>query len=450
MKKEWLLLVATVIVTIMLAIGLIRLFVPQLLGIPVDLQMVQLEKTLPPFYDGVFRHPDPDETGFLLKDPVTSVRNRPFLVSRQGLAGPHDILGFRNRQVPNVADIVIIGDSQTYGTNVILSANWPSQMRHTLKKKYARKPVVYAMATGGWGAIQYLDMADKAMAFKPRILVVAFYSGNDPLESFLLAYNTQQWQWLIPDHSITASDAPTFAFPAPESEWWPVEFSDGTKTIFTPYLRHGANDGNLAANAGYAIMEKVARLISEKAAQNGVHTVFTIIPTKELVYAEKVRQDNLDVPDKYLALIRDEEKNIHQLASTLAQLPNTSYVDVTSALQEAAMDARPLYPQNINGHPITAGYRVIGETVSTTINPHLPPKPAPGLVALSQENGTYEPILITEKGWWHFISMEILHANNWKLNKETRVPAFGDRDIADLEYLGVIDRIAPAEFGPHN
>ena len=46
---------------------------------------------------------------------------------------------------------------------------------------------MYSMAVGGWGAVQYLDMFTKAARFRPHTVIIAFYSGNDPLESFLTA-----------------------------------------------------------------------------------------------------------------------------------------------------------------------------------------------------------------------------------------------------------------------
>lgn len=49
MKKEWIMLIASIILTLGLSIGLIRLFTPQLLGIPIDLQMVSVDEKYPLF-----------------------------------------------------------------------------------------------------------------------------------------------------------------------------------------------------------------------------------------------------------------------------------------------------------------------------------------------------------------------------------------------------------------
>ena len=131
MKREWVLLLTSVTLTVVLALGLLRWLAPGLLGIPVDLQMVRVSEKLPPFFEGVFRIEDYQSPDFILKDPYTSVRAKPLYPEINGM-GPNDILGFRNRQVPNVAEVVVIGDSQTYGNNAILEQNWPSRMADQL------------------------------------------------------------------------------------------------------------------------------------------------------------------------------------------------------------------------------------------------------------------------------------------------------------------------------
>jgi len=117
MKKEWLLLSGIVTATLLLALLVIRWLAPGLLGIPTDLQLVQVSKTLPPFYEVVFNGEDLQSGKFMLQDPRTRVRARQLYPDSFGM-GPHDVLGFRNRAVPDVADIVTIGDSQTYGNRV--------------------------------------------------------------------------------------------------------------------------------------------------------------------------------------------------------------------------------------------------------------------------------------------------------------------------------------------
>ena len=110
--KEWFLLLASSLISLAAALLLIRWLAPGLLGIPVDLQLVQVGKKVPPFFEGVFRPEDYASKKFILQDPITGVRAHPFFPDMV-IDGPTDLLGFRNRQVPNIADLIVIGDSQT-------------------------------------------------------------------------------------------------------------------------------------------------------------------------------------------------------------------------------------------------------------------------------------------------------------------------------------------------
>lgn len=53
--------------------------------------------------------------------------------SRLGLTGrpehpDHDARGFRNREALDRARVVVLGDSQTYGTGVSREAAWPARL----------------------------------------------------------------------------------------------------------------------------------------------------------------------------------------------------------------------------------------------------------------------------------------------------------------------------------
>ena len=368
MKKEWLLLIGSVTVTLLVALGLIRWFAPTLLGIPADLQMVQVSEEVSPFYQGVFRREDYRSQEFMLKDPVTRVRPRPLHPDLGGL-GPHDLLGFRNLSVPNVADIVVIGDSQTYGNNAWLEQNWPSVLQRSLAEP---RPSLYAMAVGGWGAVQYLDMFQYAMAFLPRVVVVAFYTGNDPLESFVMAYNVDGWASLRPNTDLDASDVPRSPFPPSPSDIWAAEFADGTLTGLTPKLRLVSNQDHSAVDAGYEIMARVGEEISSSAEGIDVKLVFTIIPTKELVFSARVEREGIEAPAEYRELIVAERERIAWLEARFAQLRNVTYVDVVSPLQQAALEDAGIYPQDANGHPLAPGYDVIGRTIAAVVGGLVP------------------------------------------------------------------------------
>lgn len=441
MIKNWLLALAAGLLTLAASLALLRWLAPGLIGAPVDMRVVQAERKLPPFYEGVFRSRDEDVDAFLLPDPMVRARAAPLYPEDAG-SGPHDLLGFRNNSVPRIADVVVIGDSQTYGNNAVLMHNWPSHMERAL----AQAPDgVYAMAVGGWGAPQYLYMFDKAAAFQPRAVVVAFHSGNDPLDSFHTAYGMEMWGFLAPDPQLDASDAPPVRYPAPRDEWWAVAFPDGVKTIFTSGLRLASNLDHPAVRAGYGVMANAAMDIMRKSEELGIKTLFTVIPTKELVYARKVARAGREPPEDYRTLVEQEIGYIAGLQRRIEEAGGL-FVDLLPALQEAALDATPLYPEDINGHPVAAGYAVIGDVMADAVSGLIPQPPPRGLVAIHRGKDHYTPALVQSEGLWFFGSNEVIAGNGWR---DARPEIVQPRDVAGLPRLGVIGEVDPARFGPN-
>ena len=93
-RKEWLMASATAVITLAISLAVIRWLAPQLLGIPVDLQMVSVDENVSPFYEAVFRDNDLSSKGCVLKDPVSGMRARA-LFAWSVCLGPFDVLGWR-------------------------------------------------------------------------------------------------------------------------------------------------------------------------------------------------------------------------------------------------------------------------------------------------------------------------------------------------------------------
>lgn len=93
----------------------------------------------------------------------------------------HDRNGFHNASVPATAEIVTIGDSQTYGLSVAPEQAWPHQL--ALRTGLS----VYNMGLGGWGPVQYSAILDEALRYRPRLIIVGFYYGNDLVDSMQAA-----------------------------------------------------------------------------------------------------------------------------------------------------------------------------------------------------------------------------------------------------------------------
>ncbi len=449
MKKEFLLTAGVVAFTLFIAYGAIRFMFPELVGSFHRMKVLKVSEEKVPFYDSVFRDEDYASSEFIIDDPIVK-RARPLHPDLGGKnpgkylnGGPHDILGFRNRSVPYVADVIAIGDSQTYGVNVPVDYSWPKVLERELKDRDA---IVYSMATGSWGAVEYFEIASKALRLRPRLLVVAFYSGNDPLESFWMVYGNDRWKELRPDPALRLSDAPKYTFPAPVSEQWAVNFRDGISTTFTPKLRYAANQNTRAVHAGYEIMARVAERIAVETRGQGTPLLLTIIPTKELVYARKVSHDGVTPPPEYMNLILAEHKNVAFLASRLSTIQGAQYVDLLQPLQEAALAGQFLYPRNANGHPVDPGYEIIARSLLGTVVQSVPLR-IDALVRLVDVTLDVDQLFLVREGRLWVGSAGIFQSNGWNINDAQAVSL---RDLANLKHAGIISNVDRIAFGPRN
>ncbi len=364
MKKQWIAIVISSTLAAAAVLGVVRLIAPQLLGIPIDLELVQSSDQAVPFYDVVLNPKDVSAKDVYIKDPYFKQRYRP-LDKRQ----PTDLLGFRNTAVPNRIDVLAVGDSQTWGDNASVTNTWPGHLSRLLQGRHAS---VYNASLGGWGAVQYLEIVQRMRVFKPKIIVIAFYTGNDPLDSYAMAYASERWADLRPADLPKKVDPPHVNYPPKKSELWSVECNDGVKTTFTPHGRYACNRDHPATDAGWVIMENVARRIAAVAKDAGIVPIFTIIPTKELAFYPRVQSEHLEEDKTYHALVVAEKERIDKFAALLGKLPSATYVDALTPLQRAVSEGTELiYPQSQNGHPMAAGYKVIAEAAAVEIKPFL-------------------------------------------------------------------------------
>lgn len=452
MKREWLLLLASVVATVLIALGLTRLLAPGLLGVraPIDRRVVRLSREVPPFFDNAFASGETKAgTDHMVNDPLVGHRRRGLVPEYDEGAGagdaPFDLLGFRNRSVPVVADVVAIGDSQTVGVNAPIDANWPGALRSRLT---AKAPVVYNMSVGGWGAVQYLGLFDKALRLRPRVVVVAYYTGNDPADSLYMAYAFDAWSSLR-GPARQPESAPAHWPPKPEEAWF-ADLPDGRRTIFTPLSRLGSNDRRYPGTAeGYRIMLEAARRMARAAAEAGVGLVFTVIPTKELVFAPVLRREGMEARADYARLVADEAAHIDAFAASLGALPDATYVDVTGPLQQAALAGGSIYPESSNGHPLPEGYAVIAAALAPVVGPMLPDPVPQGPVRVGDPDAPdrFDTYLVRAGEAWRFAGPEVYRASGWAVDPED-LPVRPRRDLAHLRNRGTIMAPDPKRFGP--
>lgn len=96
--------------------------------------------------------------------------------------GDHDAWGFRNAGTPRLADLVALGDSQTYGVSARRDEAWPQQLARQSGLR------VYNMACGSWSPAHYPLLLPRAFELEPQRVLLALYTGNDLWDALAMAY----------------------------------------------------------------------------------------------------------------------------------------------------------------------------------------------------------------------------------------------------------------------
>lgn len=346
----------------------------------------------------------------LVSDPRLQVRILPN-------APGHDERGFRNHGKVESADVVAIGDSQTWGINVPQSEAWPSVLSVMGQVR------VYSMSLGGWGPLQYELLAGEALALKPRAILIGIYLGNDIFDSCNHVYGTdsyakyrradepyaralaellgrlestngykrvdeahkrlaemgrlpRMWQGLA-RRSLIVQVLMTRGFlPAVPSvdelyltadRAWAQEhpeaaavYENGNRaTVLTFGYRGVAVDlRNACIRDGVRITKEVFGGLKALSADSGTQIGIVLIPTKEAVYAGFDPSLQKRLNRSFSDLVKNENVIKAELLDHCKML-GLECVDAAVIMVEAAKNGGMLYRQDSDGHPIAEGYRQI-------------------------------------------------------------------------------------------
>ena len=313
-----------------------------------------------------------------------------------------DKLGYRNREVPNTADIVAIGDSHTYGNAARMEDSWP----YVLGRLTGRR--VYNMGMGGYGPNQYdYLLKTKALKLKPRMIICGLYMGDDFENAFSITYGLDYWSYLrqfpVEDVNFDIWKAPPSAGSLQrEARAWLSRHSVVYQILFhasflgrlqgevqikeAPQFDPSITslvipDKNITeafhpigmltridqqspnVREGMRITFELLKEMNELCKRNNIQFVVVVIPAKEMVFASYFQSNgSLPLSDVVNQLLANEglarEKTFRFLTDS-----NIPYVDALPALTASAADE--LYARTANDiHPNKNGYRVIAQAVA--------------------------------------------------------------------------------------
>jgi len=281
------------------------------------------------------------------------------------------------------------------------------------------------MAMGGFGPVQYWVLIDDALELSPRVVIVGLYLGNDLYDAYHLTYtrdryaalrdpqappavvhdavgpradaiwnqekafsdrfgrsHPSQWTYWVRGHTALgrflnrahlwpgSTDVPHLI----DREWATTFPEHGavyehgeTRTVFTPAYRLLALDLDEPPIAeGLRISRIALRRIGERTASARCKLLVVLIPTKESVYAEALK-DRVVFGDTFGRLVGMERRVRSRLAEGCVE-DRLDCVDALPALAAAIRAGQAVYPTTTESHPNARGYLVLARFVAESLS----------------------------------------------------------------------------------
>lgn len=302
-----------------------------------------------------------------------------------------DARGFRNPEVLDRADVLFVGDSQTWGFGVGADGTLPARFE---QRTHAR---CYQMADSSYGPVQYRELVRLGLALQPQLVVVGFYFGNDLVDAHDYAALEGAEDLRTPGHEYRLRAPPAGSDrPAPNLA---MALIDGA--VSTSRLVQAATDALRTQLAGSFLddQEGAVRFAHERvpalllpayrrplidparpSVADGVQVtvrsltsiaalcraraaepVLLAIPTKEYCYATWTRD-----PAPWATAFRQAEGQVRESVFAAARASGMRVVDLLPALHAAMHDGAQPWLRSGDGHLAAAGYELAAEQVAAS------------------------------------------------------------------------------------
>lgn len=320
-----------------------------------------------------------------------------------GGSGGHDMWGFRNRRVPETAEVVALGDSHTYGNGAKMDEAWPAVLARLSGKS------VYNFGMGGYGPNQYYYLLQtNALSLKPRTIVCGLYMGDDFANAFGMTYGSRHWSPLRREGRGSVDPDIWEKQTAPHVIWhrrirnWLSGHSILYRLVFHGLLqsfkgRYQVENASLlyesttslllpekhvqeafipegrlrlldqqspSVSEGMQLTFKLLREMNDLCASSHVQFIVAVIPTKETVFARYLEHNSkVKMSETVDKVIANERIARRALFDTLEH-NDIHYVDLLPAMEKASETERIYTYSAVDMHPNKNGYRVIAEAIS--------------------------------------------------------------------------------------
>lgn len=318
-------------------------------------------------------------------------------------SGKHDSWGFRNRFVPQSAEIVTIGDSQTYGDGATADHAWPSILGRITNR------TVYNLSLGGYGPAQFLHLLEQnALKLDPRIVIVALYCGNDFENAYEMVYGYPYWKELrnpqftavdtnrLEVKSVVEANRPKFlgfirGWLRSNSVLYgflKVQLASITYTVtqegfikdprFTYAIdkdeniligfksqmtRRQCNVHDPRIQEGLRITFEIINRMNLICREKGIYFLTILIPTKELVYSHYLEQVQEIVNPEIIRDVISSEISLREMVIEHLSANHIAFLDLLGDMQKRLQE-QPIYHFSPNSHPNANGYKAIAEEVA--------------------------------------------------------------------------------------
>ncbi len=336
----------------------------------------------------------------LIKNEILGTTIKPY-------SGGHDAWGYRNKFIPTTADIVAIGDSQTYGISATANDSWPAILQKITGKS------VYNLSLGGYNPIQYSYLLEnKAIKLNPSLIIVGFYYGNDLAETYSLVYTNDYWKDLRkpefnieqPKHNAATNTVKKnniyklknlknwlgqncmifriairsglgrialfleMKKDTPKKEISSIiDKKHNIYTSFIPQIRLPALDlDNPIIQEGLRLDLESFIKMNEFCEKENIQFLVALIPTKESVYSKYIENNTSINNSKIIDDLLANERRVNELVKIHFKEHNIDYIDTLEPLKNS-IEKKQIYPAHINGHPNKNGYEIIATTIQHLI-----------------------------------------------------------------------------------